>query len=211
MAKTSSQAIEKAPVIAELVGTFLLTGAVLAAAFSSTPVAIPLIVGLTMTLLVLVVGPISGAHVNPAVTFGLWSIGKIDLAKAVSYWIAQFAGALLALWALSSLADQEIVNLLPPAESGRVAIAEAAGAAVFLFGLAAVLASKVKDFALAFGVGFSLFTGIIFAGTVSAGVINPAIALSLAGVGDIQWHYIVGPLVGAVIGAFGYKLLSQTK
>lgn len=212
MAKSSAQAqVETGPVFAELIGTFLLTSAVLAAIYSSAPLAVSVVAGITLTILVLVVGPISGSHVNPAVTLGFLSVGKINWAKAVSYWIAQFAGALLALVVLSAVADNEIVSLLPVAGSNNVAVAEGLGAAVFLFGVAAAVGNRLKDFALAFAIGFSLFLGILLAGVASAGVVNPAIALSLAGVGDIEWQYIVGPFVGAILGALAYKALSEAK
>lgn len=212
MAKSSSQVqVETGPVLAELIGTFLLTSAVLAAVYSSAPVAIPVVAGVTLTLLVLAIGPVSGAHVNPAVTLGLLSVGRVNLSKAVSYWVAQFAGALLALVVMAAVADNDIASLLPAAASNNVAVAEGLGAAAFLFGVAAALGNRLKDFALAFTVGFSLFLGILLAGVAAAGVINPAIALSLSGVGDLEWHYIVGPFAGAIVGAMGYKALSQTK
>lgn len=212
MAKSSTKVqMETGPVFAELLGTFLLTSAVLAAIYSSTPVAVSVVAGITLAVLVLVIGPVSGSHVNPAVTLGLLSAGRINWVKAVSYWIAQFAGALLALVVLSALADNEIVSLLPVAVSNNVAVAEGLGAAAFLFGVTAALGNRLKDFALAFAIGFSLFLGILLAGVASAGVINPAIALSLSGVAEIEWHYLVGPLAGAVVGAMAYKALSEAK
>jgi aquaporin Z len=49
--------------------------------------------GVALMVIVYAWGAISGAHVNPAVTFGLAVAGKLDWVKAVWYWIAQFAGA----------------------------------------------------------------------------------------------------------------------
>src|SRR6202034_2728782 len=51
--------------------------------------------GLVLLALAYVLGPISGCHVNPAVTIGVWLSGRIPLAEAVGYWIAQLVGAIL--------------------------------------------------------------------------------------------------------------------
>ena len=64
-------------------------------------VATALAFGLTLLALVYFIGPVSGCHVNPAVTIGALLAGRIALAEAVGYWIAQFAGGIvgaLALW-----------------------------------------------------------------------------------------------------------------
>src|SRR6266496_2514790 len=61
--------------------------------------------GLVLLVLAHVLGPISGCHVNPAVTIGAWLAGRISLAEAAGYWVAQFAGGILGallLWATFS-------------------------------------------------------------------------------------------------------------
>ena len=80
-------------VIAEIVGTFVLT---LVALFSAYMMA-PFYVGLTLVIMVLAIGAISGAHINPAVTFGLWSMRKLKTILVPFYWAAQFIGAMAAV------------------------------------------------------------------------------------------------------------------
>src|SRR5438132_13084263 len=59
--------------------------------------------GLALLVIVYAWGSISGAHVNPAVTFGIALAGRMDWAKAVMYWIAQFLGAIAAAYLLQYL------------------------------------------------------------------------------------------------------------
>src|SRR5436190_1826941 len=63
--------------------------------FAAGVVATALAFGLVLLVLAYVLGPISGGHVNPAVTLGIWLSGRIPLAEAVRYWVAQFAGGIV--------------------------------------------------------------------------------------------------------------------
>jgi len=83
--------------VATLMFGFGFAGASVAAGMVATALAF----GLTLLALVYLIGPVSGSHVNPAVTIGALVTGHISLADAVGYWIAQFAGGIvgaLALW-----------------------------------------------------------------------------------------------------------------
>jgi aquaporin Z len=86
--------------LAEFIGTFLLVlvgaGTAVVAGWRVGQLGIALAFGLTLLLLVYAIGPISGCHVNPAVTLGHLVMGRIPTAKAVGYWVAQFVGGLLA-------------------------------------------------------------------------------------------------------------------
>ena len=90
--------------LAELIGTFTLVfvGG-FAVASGQGVVAAALAHGLILVGIIFVYGHISGAHVNPAVTAGLLVGGKITIAKAVIYWIAQFAGGIIAAVVLNVL------------------------------------------------------------------------------------------------------------
>jgi glycerol uptake facilitator-like aquaporin len=63
--------------------------------FAAGVVVTSLAFGLVLLSLAYVLGPISGCHVNPAVTLGAWLSGRIPLTEAVGYWVAQFAGGIL--------------------------------------------------------------------------------------------------------------------
>jgi MIP family channel proteins len=100
--------------LAELIGTFVLvfigagTGA-LAGITGGGLVAVALAHGFAVTTMIYAFGSISGAHINPAVTFGIALAGKMDWGKAVGYWIAQFAGGALAGYLLLAM----LVDLPP--------------------------------------------------------------------------------------------------
>jgi aquaporin Z len=73
--------------------------------FAAGVVATALAFGLVLLALAYVLGPISGCHVNPAVTLGAWLSGRIPPADALAYWAAQFAGGILGallLWGMFS-------------------------------------------------------------------------------------------------------------
>src|SRR5690606_37039534 len=161
-------------------------------------------VGLTLSLLVLTVGATSGAHVNPAVTLGLWTLRKIDTVRAILFIVAQFVGAVAAYHLYQYLVGRSIDNITAPEFSWPVLVAELTGAALFGFGIAAALYQKYEGGKLALTVGASLALGILVAGVASNGVVNPAVALGLQ-----SWDkaYVVGPLVGAVVGMNVYSLL----
>src|SRR5689334_10941594 len=99
--------------VATLMFGFRLAGASVAAGVVATALAF----GLTLLALVYLIGPVSGSHVNPAVTLGALLTGRISLPQAAGYWIAQFAGGIvgaLALWgtfATSPLYDRATTGL----------------------------------------------------------------------------------------------------
>lgn len=86
--------------VAEAIGTFVLVfSAVGTAVFAGTYVGqlgVALAFGLTLLFLVYTIGPVSGCHVNPAVTLGQLIVGHVTAVRAVGYWVAQVAGGLLA-------------------------------------------------------------------------------------------------------------------
>src|SRR6478609_7506437 len=97
---------------AEMFGTFWLVlggcgSAVLAAAFPHVGIGlagVSLAFGLTVLTMAYTVGHISGCHLNPAVTFGLWAGNRFDARDIVPYWAAQVIGAIVASFALLFIA-----------------------------------------------------------------------------------------------------------
>src|SRR4051794_17951289 len=90
--------------VAEAVGTFVLVfggvgTAVLAGHFVGN-LGVAFAFGLTLLAMAYAIGPISGCHINPAVTVGLLVSKKITTRDAVEYWIAQCVGAILAAFVL---------------------------------------------------------------------------------------------------------------
>jgi aquaporin Z len=95
--------------LAELVGTFILVfvgcGAVVISGADRVGfVGIGLAFGLALTGAAYGIGPVSGCHINPAVSLGVWVAGRMKFGEMIGYWVAQFLGAILAAWMLLVIA-----------------------------------------------------------------------------------------------------------
>jgi glycerol uptake facilitator-like aquaporin len=160
---------------------------------------------------VLAVGSVSGAHVNPAITFGLWSIKKLEGIKVPFYWAMQLAGALLALLVSQFYQGGSYGISFASFGSldGKIFLAELLGTAVFAFAVAAACQRAVLDSAKALAIGLALLTGLAVGGgllgqavqnaststttkeaprvtKVDGAVLNPAIALAATEKSDQQ-------------------------
>lgn len=182
---------------AELLGTATLTFAVLGSIQQQT--ATPFVAALVLMLAVYVIGPVSGAHINPAVTAGLWTVRKIKTPEALAYIAAQIVGAVGAQF----LFEQLLGNLPPvPVLPGwGVGLAEAMGMFLFVLGISAVIAGKVQPAASGITIGGSLLLGILVATLLSNGVLNPAVAIGIRSVSSLYPSATVGYLAGPVIGS----------
>ncbi len=219
--------------IAELIGTALLVffGAGAAtlsfgfrlAGYSTAAgiVATALTFGLILMALVVVIGPISGCHVNPAVTMGALVAGRLNLIEAVEYWIAQFVGGILGallLWAVVSQSpfySRSVIGLGADGYGsasilrvgwGGAFLAEVILTAVFTL-VVLVATSKVGTLTIAaITIGLSLtvvhLVGIAIDGTSvnPARSLGPALILGGTALNQV-WLFIVAPLVGGIIGA----------
>lgn len=98
--------------IAEMLGTFVLVfcgcGAVVFSATTVGNLGIAFAFGLALMAMVYAIGPISGAHVNPAVTFGVFCAGRMSGKHALGYIIFQFIGAIAAAYALLKVAEGKL-------------------------------------------------------------------------------------------------------
>ena len=93
--------------LAELVGTFILVffgcGVAVVSGDKVGVVGIAFAFGFGLIAAAYGIGPISGCHINPAVSLGVWTAGRLKTADLIGYWVGQFAGAILAAWILSLL------------------------------------------------------------------------------------------------------------
>lgn len=196
-----------ARLVVEFLGTIILSSAVLSMViYKSLPIFPATAAGFTLALLVLVIGPISGAHVNPAVTIGQWTIRRISTLAAIAYIAAQMLGGFVA-WRLANfLLDSQLRNIAGPKFEWRILLAEAIGAFVLTFGIAAAIKRGYDGVASAITVGSALFIGVLTASVASNGLLNPAVAL---GVNSWSWAYVLGPILGAIIGMNVYVLLTE--
>ncbi len=220
--------------MAEFLGVFLLAITVLIVRNE------PFYIFITLIGIFMLIGGLSGAHINPGITVGAWATRRINWVRAVSYIIAQFLGAMLALVVMSSFVNQapsvdpeaaafgqtapqlfEMVSL-PDGKELPVLFAELIGLAVIGFAYASVLRPRVEEKASgALTIGGAGFIAMAFASTVAGYVgaqatLNPATAVTLKAVENLTdlWTvgvYFVAPLLGAVIGFFLYDLLRDVE
>lgn len=194
--------------LAEMFGTFTLTLLVSLSLTGSFPIATPALAGFVLAMFVYTIGSISGSHINPAVTIGLWFRKKISTNDSIYYIIFQILGAVFAM-----LINQYYIGSTPNLIAGSainpmVIVAEAFGMMVFTFGISAVVDEKVSPAASGLVVGGSLFLGILIASVGSNGVLNPAVAL---GIGSFSLSYVLGPIIGSIIGFTLYQELNEKK
>ncbi|OGL30882.1 hypothetical protein A3F37_00375 [Candidatus Saccharibacteria bacterium RIFCSPHIGHO2_12_FULL_41_12] len=192
---------------AEFIATFTLTIAVLASTGSGFSLAGPF----ALAIMVAIIGPISGGHVNPAITFGLWTTRRIKGAVAAQYMIAQAVGALLAIVAAriaEVLPSQFTVAQNFTDSFSRTFSLEALGMVLFGFGVAAVFSQKKQGLEAGALVGGSLMLGLLFASLFGySAMLNPAVALSST---SFSWVYIVGPFFGSAVGFMLYDQLANS-
>jgi aquaporin TIP len=212
--------------VAEFVGTFTLifvgVGSIVAANQIKDPTLIGVAVahGLAIGVMVSAVGHISGAHFNPAVTFGFLVTRRIKLSIAAVYWVVQLAAATLAALLLKGVlpsAATEAVNLGVPALGGGVKAAAGFGLeAVLTFLLVWVVFANAVDPGGAFksiaglAIGFTITMDILIGGPFTGAAMNPARAFGPQLAGNHWsngWVWYAGPLVGAALAALVYELL----
>ena len=205
------------PALAELIGTFTLVfigagAGALAGANGGGILAVALAHGVALMVIVYAWGAVSGAHVNPAVTFGLALAGKIDWMKAVFYSIAQFVGAALAALLLAYLVGAAsglgaTTGSLTRTDPVKTIVVEAV---LTFFLVSAVFGTAVSGRngnAAGFAIGFVLLMDILMGGALTGASMNPARTFGPAlATGDFSylWMYLLGPLLGAAVAALVY-------
>jgi aquaporin Z len=94
--------------LAELVGTFFLVffgvGTAVVAGDKVGIVGIAFAFGLGLVAAAYGIGPVSGCHINPAVSMGVWVAGRMKTVDLIGYWVGQFVGATLAAWVIYLIA-----------------------------------------------------------------------------------------------------------
>lgn len=192
-------------IVAEFLGTMILALVVIGAAkyFNFTaPWYVGMAAAIALATLVGTIGKVSGAHVNPAITAGLWTLRKITTPTALVYIAAQLLGGATALAIVEYVTSSDVVASGMSTFDGRVFLAEAIGTAIFGFGVASVVMQKLEGMQAAFTVGASLFLGVLVAAMAAPGFLNPAIALA-----NNSWDRttLFAPLIGSIIGMNVYS------
>lgn len=205
--------------LAELLGTFLfmMIGYSSFAAFSaaSPPTAgllvVPFSFGLGLLAAIFAFGHISGAHYNPAVTVGMVLDGRLPAVEAAGYIIAQIIGAIGAAAVIAATIGQSAVAAgitKPGAGISDISalVLETVFTAIFVV---VILASTKRAPALApLAIPLTLVSIHFAIATITGSSVNPARSIGSALVGgDLTglWIYLVGPIVGGVIGWGVYR------
>ena len=190
---------------AELIGTFALTFGVLVSLSAAFPVPTPVVAGLVLALFVYAIGDISGSHINPAVTIGLWGSKAIEAADAWRYIVAQLIGAWLAGFLhLQLFGPRPVLTVI---DSLPVALGEMLGAFVLVFIISAFVAGNIEKSASGLAIGGALLLGILLAVPLSNAVLNPAVAI---GIGSVSLPDQIAPLVAGWLGAWVYQWLQKS-
>lgn len=213
--------------IAELIGTFALVFVGAATGlYQEGLLAVALAHGLTLAVFAYAFGHISGAHVNPAVTFGLALNGTVKWSDAVVYWVAQFAGALLAAFFLRTIVGLVNANAFKGAQTTGIlteqfpyyALVVELVLTFFLVNTVLQTAVAGKGGPLAgLAIGTSLSISILAGGPLTGASLNPArtfgpaVAAGAAANGMMYLIYFVGPFLGAALAVGVFKLLNTTE
>lgn len=224
------------PYIAELLGTFWLVlggcgSAVLAAAFPNVGIGllgVALAFGLTVLTMAYAIGHISGCHLNPAVSIGLWAGGRFPAGKLAPYIVAQVLGAVAAggvLYLIASgapgfdVAHGFAANGYGAHSPGGYSLRAALVSEVVMtmFFLLVILGATSKRAPAGFApipIGLALTLIHLISIPVTNTSVNPARSTGVAvfvgdwAVGQL-WLFWVAPIVGALLGALAYRLIGS--
>ena len=220
--------------LAELIGTFWLVlggcgSAVLAAAFPQLGIGfhgVALAFGLTVLTMAYAIGHISGCHLNPAVSFGLWAGGRFAAKDLVPYVIAQVVGAIAAAAVLYVIASGQMgwqpggfatngYGDLSPGQYSMMAVlvCEVVLTAVFLFVIMGATDSRAPAGFVPIAIGLCLTLIHLVSIPVSNTSVNPARSTGVAlfaqtGALGQLWLFWVAPIMGSIIGAVIYKAVA---
>lgn len=204
--------------LAEAVGTFALVfigcGAVRADALTGGalgPVGIALAFGAVITTMIMATGHISGAHFNPAVTLAFASIGQIRWREVPAYVLAQGAAAVLGAAAVAGLGDSTVVGATTPSlPLSQAFVVETIITFFLMFVITAVATDKRAPQATAgLAIGGTVMLAALVCGGHTGASMNPARSLGPALFDSLEflWLYFTAPVLGAVLGAWTYRVI----
>ncbi len=223
---------------AEFCGTFWLVlggcgSAVLAAAFPGLGIGllgVSLAFGLTVLTMAYAIGHISGCHLNPAVSIGLWASGRFPAKKLTPYIIAQVLGGIVAGGVLYLIASGQSgfslasgfasngYGLHSPGGYSLLAalITEIVMTMFFLFVILGATDKRAPQGFAPLAIGLCLTLIHLISIPVTNTSVNPARSTGVAlFVGDWAvaqlWLFWVAPIIGAIIGAFIFRSINQIK
>jgi aquaporin Z len=199
--------------IAEVLGTFCLvfsgTGAIVINDVSGgtvTHVGVALTFGLIVMSMIYAIGDVSGAHMNPAVTFGFWFSKRFPGCLVIPYIMNQLAGAFLASGLMRAMfvSHVSLGTTLPAGSALQSFVLETVLTAMLMFVILAV-SSGAKEKGLMAGIAIGGLIGLeaLFAGPICGASMNPVRSLApaiVSGTLTHLWIYLAAPILGAAIG-----------
>ena len=214
--------------VAEFIGTFALifigVGAIASDAMSggqSGLVGIALAHGLTIAVMVSATAAISGGHLNPAVTIGLFSVKKIDFVNAIGYVVSQCLGGIVAVFFIKKIfPDAVLVSVEMGTPSLGAGISPGVGLLTEIiltfFLVFVVYGTGVYHLAPKVGglfIGLTVSLDILMGGPITGAAMNPARHLGPALLGgglDHLWLYWLGPVTGGILAAVTYRYVLES-
>ena len=205
--------------MAEAIATFALVvagcGAIIADEHSGGGlgvVGVGLVFGLVIMVMVYATGHLSGAHINPAVTTAFTLTRHFPARHAVAYVGAQLLGATFGALVLLAVWPSEPASLgatLPSVGIGSALVYETVLTALLMFVIMAVATdARAVGAAAAIAIGGAVGLDAIFGGPVTGASMNPARSFGpalAAGEWHDFWIYVLGPVLGAGLGALAYQ------
>jgi MIP family channel proteins len=177
-------------------------------------VGVALVFGLIIMVMVYATGHLSGAHINPAVTIAFTLSRHFPPREAVAYVGAQVVGASAAALALLAVWTDKPAALgatVPSVGAGSALVYEALLTAFLMFVIMAVATdTRAVGAAAAIAIGGTVGLDALFGGPVTGASMNPARSFGPAlatGEWTDFWIYVVGPMLGAALGALAYQLV----
>jgi len=209
--------------LAEAIGTYVLVfagcGAVVINELSHgqvTHVGVALTFGLAIGVMIASLGPVSGAHFNPAVTLAFVARRHLSFGLLLPYWAAQVGGGVLAALTLRALfgTAADLGSTLPAGSALQSFGLEIILTAILMFVIAmAALDRRANPVLAAPAIGGTVALEALFAGPISGASMNPARSLApalVSGRFEHQLIYLTAPFLGSLIGIFLYHRLANT-
>jgi MIP family channel proteins len=177
-------------------------------------VGIALVFGLVIMAMIYATGHLSGAHINPAVTCAFTLTRHFPARDAVAYVGGQLVGATSAALVLYAVWTDKPANLgatVPTVGAGSALLYEGLMTAFLMFVVMAVATdTRAVGAAAAIAVGGTIAFDALFGGPITGASMNPARSFGpalVSGTWTDFWVYVVGPLLGATLGAFAYQVV----
>ena len=189
---------------------------------------INMVFGIVLAIGIYAFGKISGAHFNPAVTLGLWSVRKFPGKDVIPYIIAQLIGALIASLLIVVFLGMNAVTIgnlgatTPFAGIGylQAIVAEIIGTFILVLAIMAVAVDKRASPGFAgLIIGLALTCSLTLISNITGGSVNPArtfgpyLANTLMGGANLWGYfpiYIIGPIIGGILAAVIYQYVVGT-